>query len=113
MMPQVAVQLRREPDLGAATAPERAADAAFAVLSAVASLAAHVSPYRHAIQAQMALIQEDLVGLALRLELQAAVSCGVRAGLGKDIELRHQRNPDVIFDMMRKRQCGYGASCNL
>ncbi len=34
------------------------------------------------------------------------------AGLGKDIELRHQRNPDVIFDTMRKRQSGYGASVN-
>ena len=33
----------------------------------------------------------------------------VIAGLGKDIELRHQRNPDVIFDGMRKRQNGYGA----
>ena len=37
----------------------------------------------------------------------------VLPGLGKDIELRHQRNPDVIFDTMRKRQSGYGASCDL
>ncbi len=37
-----------------------------------------------------------------------AISDAVTAGLGKDIELRHQRNPDVIFDCMRKRQSGYG-----
>jgi hypothetical protein len=32
------------------------------------------------------------------------VSCPVDVGEGRDIELRHQRNPDVVFDYVRAVQ---------
>jgi hypothetical protein len=39
---------------------------------------------------------------------------GVVAGEGRDIELRHQRNPDVVFDYIRAVQgeaAGSGRQC--
>lgn len=30
--------------------------------------------------------------------------CPLHAGEGKDIELRHQRNPDVLFDSVRQEE---------
>ena len=36
-----------------------------------------------------------------QLQCIPAVKRVMRAGVGKDIELRHQRNPDVIFDCIR------------
>ena len=36
---------------------------------------------------------------------------GVHAGDGRDIELRHQRSPDVIFDCVRAVDGAYGAPC--